>query len=88
MLLKENPTNGEGDYEEPLPTVNQGDYVQTKLKVAGFELKAGKLEGELSVIAESEEPKAKNVKLSGSKDKKLELELTYAVEKMDFDNVN
>ena len=86
LTIPENPTD-EGDYEEPLPTVDRNDYVQTELKVAGFELKAGKLEGELSVIAESEEPKAKNVKLSGSKDKKLELELTYAVEKMNFDGI-
>ena len=85
---KENPTDEiPEDSEEPLPTVDRNDYIQTKLKVAGFELKAGKIEGELSVIAESEEPKAKNVKLSGSKDKKLELELTYAVDKMDFDGI-
>ena len=60
------------DEELPLPAVDRNDFIQKKLKLAYFELNKGKMSGELSALVESEEPKVKNVKFSGSKDKAFE----------------
>ena len=45
------------------------------------------MDGELSAISESEEPKVKSVKFSGDKDKSLEAIFHFAVDKLDFDGL-
>ena len=92
---KDQPTNSgdakEGeipeDSEEDLPVVDRNDYIQSALRISNFKLIKGKMDGELSEISESEEPKVKSVKFSGDKDKALEAVFHFAVDKLDFDGL-
>ena len=75
------------DEELPLPAVDRNDFIQKKLKLAYFELNKGKMSGELSALVESEEPKVKNVKFLGSKDKAFEAVFHFELENQNIDGL-